>query len=132
VTSTVLDRNGQIVLHYADEGPKIGTERDASEVIRDTLQFHYDDPDLRYVDVVVIPVERFMDGFFTMSTRLLGEFVQKVTLTGLRLAIVGDLTGHTENSETLRDIVYESNRRGSLWFPADLDELDRRLERANQ
>jgi uncharacterized protein DUF4180 len=118
---TVSDRHGVKVLTFPADGPKLATDRDAVDVIAQSFDHH---PDL-----IVIPVERLDEGFFTLSTRIAGEIVQKFVTYGLRLAIIGDITHHLEASESLRDYVRETNRGRQVWFVAGLDELDAQLER---
>jgi hypothetical protein len=80
--------------------------------------------------MVVIPVSRLSDDFFRLSTRLAGDVLQKFVNYRLRVAIVGDMSQWTAQSGPLRDFVSESNRGRSVWFMADLDELEQRLAEA--
>ena len=121
---TVENRHGTKVLSYPVEGPKLATDRDAVDLIAQSFEHH---PDL-----VVIPVERFDEGFFTLSTRIAGEIVQKFVNYQMRLAIIGDIARHLEASSALRDYVRETNRGRQVWFVADLDELDAQLKRVAQ
>ncbi|MFF5359336.1 DUF4180 domain-containing protein [Streptomyces scabiei] len=52
-----------------------------------------------------------------------GKFVQY----GVRLAVIGDMSRHTEASSSLRDFVRECSRGRQTWFPTDLDEVRERL-----
>jgi len=79
-------------------------------------------------EMVVIPAARLDDGFFSLGTGLAGEIMQKFVNYQLRLVIVGDITRHLEASSALRDLVFESNRGQHVWFVADLDEFDDRLQ----
>jgi hypothetical protein len=76
---------------------------------------------------IAVPVERLDPAFFTLSSGVAGEFVQKFANYKLRLAVVGDISGPLEHSDALRDFVRESNRGRHVWFVADEDELARRL-----
>ena len=120
---TVENRHGTKVLTYPADGPKLATDRDAVDLIAESFEHR---PDL-----VVIPVERFDEGFFTLSTRIAGEIVQKFVNYQVRLAIIGDIGRHLEASSALRDYVRETNRGRQVWFVADLDELDAQLERVS-
>jgi hypothetical protein len=115
----VQKRNGLRVLACSAEGTKLRGEPDALEVIAQALEHR--------VDLVVIPAERFDEGFFRLSTRIAGEIVQKFVNYRLRLVIVGDLSERLANSSTLRGFVHETNRGTQVWFVADLAELDTRL-----
>ena len=66
--------------------------------------------------------------FFTLSSGVAGEFVQKFVQYGQRLAVVGDISELVSQSDALRDFVGECNRGRAVWFVADADELVRRLE----
>jgi len=115
----VQDRNGWRVLACSPEGTKLRGEADALEVIAQASEHE--------VDLVVIPAERFDEGFFRLSTRTAGEIVQKFVNYRLRLVIVGDLSERLADSSTLRAFVDETNRGNQVWFVADLAQLDGRL-----
>ncbi|AOS62366.1 DUF4180 domain-containing protein [Actinoalloteichus hymeniacidonis] len=102
------------------EGVAIGTERDATDLIGELWELK---PEL-----VVIPVQRFVDGFFRLETRLAGDFTQKLVNYGFRLAILGDVSEHIERSSAFAGYVREANRGRHIWFVADRDELRRRLQ----
>ena len=116
---TVLELHGVTVLACAPDGPKLSRESDATDLIGEAFG--------RHADLVLLPVERLTDEFFTLSTRLAGEVAQKFVNYRLRLAIVGDISRHLEASSALRDFVRETNRGNQLWFVADRAELDERL-----
>lgn len=118
---TVSDRQGVRVLSIPADGPKLATDRDAVDLIAQSFDHR--------PDIIVIPVERFDEGFFTLSTRIAGEIVQKFVTYGMRLAIIGDISRHLEASTSLRDYVRETNKGRQVWFVADLAELDAQLER---
>lgn len=76
---------------------------------------------------VAVPVERLDPAFFQLSTRVAGEIVQKFVTYRMGLAVVGDISRHTEESNALRDFVRECNRGTQTWFVEDLDALGARL-----
>lgn len=121
---TASTRHGVRVLAYPADGPTVTTDRDAVDLIAQAFDHR---PDL-----ILLPVERLDEGFFTLSTRIAGEVVQKFVTYGIRLAIIGDITRHLDASSTLRDYVRETNRGHQIWFVADLDELDTQLQRVAQ
>lgn len=84
------------------DGPLLATPADFSQLIGAAWG--------RDVDAVVIPVARLHADFFTLSTGLAGEALQKLTLHGLMLVVLGDVSAHLEKSEALRDFVREANR----------------------
>lgn len=46
---------------------------------------------------------------------------------GIRLAIVGDVSGHQARSDAFDAFVWESNRGDYAWFLPDEDALDEKL-----
>ena len=122
MTSAILEhRHGVAVLVCAPDGPPLRTEGDATDLIGDALG--------QGADVVLVPVSRLADEFFALRTGLAGAIVQKFVNYRLRLAIVGDISAHVEQSAALRDFVYETNRGNQLWFLATPEELDAKLLR---
>ncbi|WP_027346126.1 DUF4180 domain-containing protein [Hamadaea tsunoensis] len=100
-------------------GPKIDSETAATDLIGDAFGAE--------AELVVIPVERLTEDFFTLRTRLAGEIAQKFVNYRLRLAIVGDISAYEARSEALRDFVRESNRGRHLWFVPTAEALSERL-----
>jgi hypothetical protein len=78
-------------------------------------------------DLVVVPVARLDPLFFTLSSGVAGQVVQKLVNYRLRLAVVGDISGFVAASTALRDWVSECNRGRQVWFVASPTELDARL-----
>jgi hypothetical protein len=101
------------------EGNKLRTGRDATDLIGDAGGAG--------ADMIVIPVERLDEDFFRLRTGVAGEMVQKFVTYHKRVAIVGDVSAHVNESKSFHDFVYEANRGRDLWFVADREELDRRL-----
>ncbi|WP_411141730.1 DUF4180 domain-containing protein [Streptomyces sp. x-80] len=76
---------------------------------------------------VAVPVGRLTDDFFRLRTRLAGDIVQKFVNYRMGLAVVGDISAHTDASTALRDFVRESNRGTQTWFVPDTEALRTRL-----
>ncbi|MCX4545572.1 DUF4180 domain-containing protein [Streptomyces sp. NBC_01565] len=76
---------------------------------------------------VVVPAERFDDAFFRLRTRVAGDIIQKFVQYRMGIAVIGDISRHTEASSALRDFVRECNRGSQTWFLADVEELRERL-----
>jgi len=108
------------VLMCAPEGEPIRSERDALDFIGDA--------GYQGAQWVVIPVERFDEAFFQLSTRVAGGIIQKFVQYGMGIAVLGDISRHTEVSSALRDFVRECNRGRQTWFLADVEELRERLK----
>lgn len=77
--------------------------------------------------LVAIPAARLHPEFFRLRSGIAGAFLQKFVTYGVRVAILGDLREQIKASTALRDFVIESNRGEAIWFPADLQELEKRL-----
>jgi hypothetical protein len=114
------DLHGVRVLECAADGPQIRSDRDAVDLVT-TAWSHQ-------ARFLVIPVERLADQFFQLRTRLAGEMIHRFSIYKLRVAIVGDISRHLEESSALRDFVYEANRGSQVWFLAGIEELAKRLE----
>jgi hypothetical protein len=108
---------GVVVGHY--DGPVIASEADATDVIGSTYGLG--------IDLIVIPAERLVDDFFWLSSGLAGAVLQKFQNYGFRIAIIGDIGRFTSESPSLRDFVYESNRRAQILFLSDRASLEARL-----
>lgn len=78
-------------------------------------------------DRVVISKELITDHFFTLSTRLAGDILQKFVNYRVRIAIYGDFSGYT--SKPLKEFIQESNRGDSVFFTATEAEAIDRLTR---
>ena len=105
---------------YPADGPLLGSERDATELIG-LARGHQ-------ASFVTVPVERFGDDFFQLKTGAAGVFIQKFVTYGVRIAIIGDIADYLRNSSALRDFVYEANRGKHVWFLESHTELKKRLQ----
>lgn len=111
--------HGVRVLECAAEGPRLRSDRDAVDLIGTAFEHR--------AALIVLPVDCLDDDFFRLRTRIAGEIIQKFVNYRLRLAIVGDISRHLDESSALQAFVNESNRGKDVWFLASLEELDRRL-----
>ncbi|MGC1213648.1 MAG: DUF4180 domain-containing protein [Micromonospora sp.] len=118
---TIDTRHGTPVLVCSAEGVSLADGTVALDLIGAALGAG--------ADLVVLPVERLTDPFFTLSTGLAGEIAQKFVNYRVRLAVIGDISRHLAASAALRDFVRECNRGRQLWFLANQDELDERLRK---
>jgi hypothetical protein len=122
VTGSLVELHGIAVLDYAPDSPVLRTEQDALDVLGDAFGVH--------AELVVVPVSRLAQEFFTLDSGLAGAIIQKFVTYHRRLVILGDIAGQLAGSSALRAFVYESNRGNHVWFLADRDELDQRLRPA--
>lgn len=121
MTATVYELHGVKAFACSQEGTKIRTDRDAVDLIGEAYPHE--------VRWIILPAERLEDAFFQLRTRIAGEIISKFVGYGPRLAIIGDISRHTEESSSLRAFVYESNRGERVWFLPNLEEFSQRLKR---
>jgi len=77
-------------------------------------------------DAFIFQLHHFEDDFYDLSTRKLGEILQKFTNYRIRLAIIGDFQKF--KSQTLKDFIYETNKFGSYLFVSSIDEVIKKWE----
>ncbi|MFD4668421.1 DUF4180 domain-containing protein [Lentzea sp. NPDC058450] len=118
----VQTRHGATVLMCAADGPTIGDEQSAVDLIG-TLWG-------QDVQWIALPTGRLSEDFLVLRTRVAGAVVQKFQQYGFKVAVLGDVAEQVAASTALRDFVFESNRGRQLWFVADEAELDARLSAA--
>jgi len=94
MAATSYNIYGTKVLACSPDGKKVRTDRDAVELIGEAYE-----QEARWI---VIPTERFEDAFFQLHTRIAGEIIGKFAVYKMRVAIVGDISRHTEASSSLR------------------------------
>ncbi|MCK2239157.1 MULTISPECIES: DUF4180 domain-containing protein [unclassified Crossiella] len=111
--------HGVPVFHCAPQGPLLGTERDAADLIGEAWS--------QQARLIAIPVSRLAEGFFRLETRMAGEFTQKFVNYRVPLAFLGDISEHVQRSSALAGYVRETNRGNQIWYLADRAELDQRL-----
>jgi len=79
-------------------------------------------------DAYIFHTHNFEPDFFDLSTRKLGEILQKFTNYRIKVAIIGDFSIYP--SATLKDFIYESNRVGEYLFVASIDEVIQRWKKS--
>jgi hypothetical protein len=102
----------------AADGRKLRSDRDAVDLIGEA----------QGVDLIVIPAERLDEDFFRLRTGVAGAFLQKFATYQRRVAILGDISRHIQESAALRDFVVEANRSDHVWFIETIEDLGRRLK----
>ena len=117
----MITRGDVTIFPVPEDGPLITSDRDAVDLMASVA------PDR--ADLILIPVSRLPAEFFTLSTRLAGDVVQKFVNYRQRVAFIGDISAHLEASSALRDYVRETNRGRDVWFVTDLEHLDTQLAR---
>lgn len=121
MTGTIDTMHGTRLLLCADDGPVLAGDQDATDIVGEAIS--------NGAGLVVLPVSRLDDRFFSLRTGLAGVITQKFAIYRRRLAVVGDITARVDASPTFRDFVVEANHGDQLWFLPDLAALEQRLAR---
>jgi hypothetical protein len=116
---TVVPMHGFSVLLCDPAGPRIDGTQGALDVIGEAWGLQ--------ADFVVIPVARLDESFFTLSSGVAGEVVQKFVNYKMPVAIVGSIAAQLRGSSALRAFVHESNNGSQVWFMDDHGQLAARL-----
>ena len=74
---------------------------------------------------IAINKEAIIEGFYTLSTGLAGEILQKVVNYRKKLAIIGDFSHY--HSKPLHDFIYECNHGRDIFFVSTEQEAIDRL-----
>lgn len=114
---------GVRIMECDAEGAPLRNNRDLNDLISSAWEHH--------AKMVLVPLERLGDDFFRLRTGIAGEIVQKFVNYKLALAILGDISRYEDESTPFRDFVRESNRGKQIWFVANREELDQRLQHRN-
>lgn len=69
---------------------------------------------------IIMDKRNISDEFFTLSSGMAGEILQKFINYHIKIAIYGDYSGYT--SKPLKDFIYESNKGKDVFFVSTLDE----------
>jgi hypothetical protein len=119
MADNVSQLRGWTVMVCDPDGPTISREADALDIIGGA--------GWQRADLVVIPAQRFDPDFFTLSTGIAGDIIQKFVNYRLPVAIVGDIGDHLTASSALRAFVHESNNGRHVWFLDELADLEAKL-----
>ena len=116
---TTREIHGVRVLDVEVDGPTLGSERDAADLVGAS----YSERAL----LICIPVQRLDPDFFRLRTGMAGAFIQKLINYRRRLAVLGDISAWISESNAFRDFVFEANKGRDVWFVADRAELESKL-----
>ncbi len=75
-------------------------------------------------DFIILHEYNFGKDFFDLSTKKLGDVLQKFSNYHVRLAIIGDFSKY--KSESLKAFIYESNKQGDYLFVSSEEEVTSR------
>lgn len=79
-------------------------------------------------DRIAVYKEAITDDFFTLSTGIAGEILQKFVNYSKKFAIIGDFSNYS--SKALKDFIYECNNGQQIFFVADEQEAIEKLSTA--
>jgi hypothetical protein len=122
MTSETVNLHGVRVLRCTPDGPPLDGERAALDLIGDAMG--------QEAELVAVPVERVGSEFFRLRSGVAGAVMQKFVNYRVRLAVVGDVSRHVDESTALRDFVHETNQGRQVWILADFDALGEKLRAA--
>lgn len=111
--------NGRAVLDLPAQGPLLGTETDALDLLGQTYGTE--------ASIIVIPAARLLPEFLQLRSGMAGAFIQKLQNYGCRLVVLGDISAAVAASEALAAFVVETNRVGHHLFVPDRQTLLERL-----
>ena len=77
---------------------------------------------------IALPKELIREEFFTLSSGIAGEILQKFVNYHIKAAIYGDYSHYT--SKPLKGFIYESNQGRDIFFTATKEEAIQKLARA--
>ncbi len=115
----VYESGGVRIFECGGEGPLLRSDRDATHLIGEAAGVD--------AGLTVVPVNRLDPEFFSLRTRLAGEFLQKFVTYGKRIAILGEIPAEFSQSRALHDFIVECNRGQQIWFVHSREELAERL-----
>lgn len=109
--------NDQQVAEVVSESTVIATTEDGLELLGN-LYF-------QGFDKVILHEKNITPDFFDLKTGIAGEILQKFSNYRVRLAIVGDFSAY--QSKSIRDFIFESNKRRHINFVGSIAEAVERL-----
>jgi len=108
----ILHGNGQIA-EFDGDGILLGNAGDARDLILAS----------RGANWVALDESRVAPAFFDLRSGIAGDVLQKFVNYRMKLAILGDISRYTDQSESLKALVRESNRGRNVAFLPSLDAL---------
>ncbi|MFA9289168.1 MAG: DUF4180 domain-containing protein [Weeksellaceae bacterium] len=109
MTTETLTLNTRSVTHIQSDDILIRTSQDALDLMAS-----------HPTDYLILHAHNFELDFWDLSTRKLGEVLQKFTNYQVKLAVIGDFDKY---SKTFKQFIGESNRHGDYLFVSNLEEV---------
>jgi hypothetical protein len=76
---------------------------------------------------IIVHSSQLNPDFFELRSGIAGDMLQKISNYRMSLAVVGDFAN--VESKSLRDFIFESNKRGQVCFVDSLEEALQRLSK---
>jgi hypothetical protein len=99
-------KNNKIIAELTDNKLIISETQDATDLLGNLV--------FEGCNTIIIHERNLHPDFFDLKTRLAGDILQKFSNYCIKLAVVGDFSKYT--SKSLRDFIYESNKRNNIIF----------------
>jgi uncharacterized membrane protein len=109
-TKNIVVNDGQAT-YFISDAILISSEQDALDIMGEAE-----------LGGIILHDYNFEKDFFDLSTRKLGDVLQKFTNYRMRLAIIGDFSKYP--SKILPNFIAESNRHKKYIFVSSLDEVN--------
>jgi hypothetical protein len=116
---SVREMVGVTVFVCPQDGPCLAEERALSDLMGELFSTG--------AGLAAIPLERLGPDFLRLSSGVAGAVLQKLVNYRFQVAVLGDVSAAAAASVPLRDFIRESNRGKTVWFVADLAELEAKL-----
>jgi hypothetical protein len=117
---TILGKNDSLV--YIKSEDILITDSQAALDLMMTVQYEKD------CSRIILDKQTICEEFFTLSSGMAGEIIQKFVNYHTKLAIVGDFSKY--KSKPLHDFIYECNKGNDIFFVDSLDQAIEKLDRA--
>lgn len=119
VNEVIHESSGKTIAEIQSDEVIVGSSQDALDVMADL--------GARGIREIILHQKSLSPSFFSLSTGLAGDILQKFSNYQVRLAIVGEFARFTSGS--LQAFIRESNRGNTVFFVSTVEEALRRLGR---
>jgi hypothetical protein len=115
-----------LILHKSDHGclAEVYSENRVITEVQDALEL-IAEAGQQEAEGIILYEHQITADFFRLGTGLAGEILQKFSNYRMKLAIIGNFSEY--NSKSLRDFIFESNKRGQVVFLSGLEEALKKL-----
>jgi|WetSurMetagenome_2_1015567.scaffolds.fasta_scaffold00213_22 hypothetical protein len=115
----IIEINGKKTAILNSEETILNTAQDALDLLGNCSYMG--------ADQIIVSERNITPQFFDLKTGVAGDMLQKFSNYRMRVAFVGDFSKYRKKS--IRDFIFESNKRGDVSFVASDDEARKILAR---